>query len=94
MKNKSYARVLALLLIAVLLAACVFLAVESDHDCAGEDCHICALLRACENTLRALTPAALASAAVLLLSAAHPRPGRFASACGVTPVTLKVRLLN
>ena len=36
-----------MMLVVVLFSAC-FIAFEADHDCEGDDCHICACIRQCE----------------------------------------------
>jgi len=36
----------------VMLLSPLYLAMEIDHDCHGDDCPICELIARCENTLR------------------------------------------
>ncbi len=63
-KSKRLAAVLALLAALIMLFSVLFIAIEAGHDCCGDDCAICAQMRACEDLLRNLLPAA-----ALLLSA-------------------------
>ncbi len=74
-KPKRLAAVLAVLFAFIMLFSAVYIALEADHDCCGEDCLVCAQLRACEELLRNL----LLTAA--LLSAA----GRFCALIRVIP---------
>ncbi len=48
---KTIACVLGLMMLAVILFSSVYIAIESDHECCGDGCHVCACLRLCENTL-------------------------------------------
>lgn len=95
-KPKQLAAVLALLLALVMLFSAVYIALEADHDCCGEDCFVCAQLRACEELLRnLLLTAALLSAAgcfcALICIIAHTDL-RFAHPHTLT--ALKVKLSN
>ena len=47
-------RLLAAVLAVVMLFSAVYLAVEADHDCSGEDCAICRQISICENLLKTL----------------------------------------
>ncbi len=60
---KRFASALALLLALVMLFSVLYVALEADHDCCGENCAVCARIRACENLFRNLL-----SAAALLLA--------------------------
>ena len=88
----------------LLAAFCLFTFVASallsgmaaDHECIGEDCPICMAVSLCRHILRAL--ALLASvglaATLIRIGLSHglcARPRVFAP---MTPVTLKVKLLN
>ena len=44
-------RLLAAVLAVVMLSSAVYLAVEANHDCSGEDCAICHQIGVCENLL-------------------------------------------
>ena len=95
-KPKQLSAVLTVLLALVMLFSVVYIALESEHDCCGEDCMICAQLRACEELLQnLLLTTALLSAAVCFcariciiahtdLRFAHPH----------TLIALKVKLSN
>jgi hypothetical protein len=90
------AGVTSLLLLVIALFSAFYLAAEAGHDCAGEDCPICACIQRCESALRGFgggTAALLSVAApifFILLFAAL-----FAAALPLeTPVSRKVRLNN
>ena len=55
-------RLLAAVLAAVMLSSAVYLAVEANHDCSGEDCAICHQIGVCENLLKSLGLAGAAAA--------------------------------
>ena len=50
--GRFFAGIAALILLAAVLFSAFFLALEADHDCAGDDCPICACILLCEKTLR------------------------------------------
>jgi len=100
MKVSQGKRIFTLLLIAavcfVMLFSVCFIASETQHDCLGENCMICAQLSACENILRLLSCAALMSFCIFT---ADPLLGsdsgcRTEGYCNCSPVLLKVKLLN
>ena len=39
------------LMLILLLVSAVYVIAEADHECAGEDCPVCACIRQCENNL-------------------------------------------
>lgn len=94
MRKRDMSAVLALLLALMLLFSALFIALEADHDCAGEDCAICAQISMCENLLQQLTLALLALAAAGVSCAAFSlltedlRERR----AQTTLITLKVKL--
>ena len=45
---------LAAVLAAVMLSSAVYIAVEANHNCSGEDCAICHQLQVCENLLKSI----------------------------------------
>ena len=59
-------RLLAAVLAVVMLFSAVYIAVEADHDCSGEDCAICQQIGVCENLLKSL---GLAGAAAVITAA-------------------------
>ncbi|MCR5577357.1 MAG: hypothetical protein K6F56_10145 [Oscillospiraceae bacterium] len=76
-KAKQLSAVLALLLAFVMLFSVLYIALEADHDCCGEDCVICVQLQVCESLLRNLFAAAalllaLWSFCAVILAAAEP----------------------
>ncbi|MCR5384294.1 MAG: hypothetical protein K6E72_06650 [Saccharofermentans sp.] len=53
--GSKYRRLLAGTMVIVVLVTVLFsiayIAIESGHDCCGEDCHICASIRECEKNI-------------------------------------------
>ena len=95
-KRRFAAAALAALVIVAVVTSLFIVSHEADHDCIGEDCPVCAVIAACQSTLKTLSAAlavfAAAAAwvcfAVILLTALK------AVLHSETPVSLKVRLLN
>lgn len=95
-KRKNVTIVLAIIAFAAILFSVAFVTVSANHEHAGERCSICYCIHSCEETLKLLLLALLAS--VLLRVVAH-----FVSCCASlafkgtmqeTPVKLKVKLSN
>ena len=87
-------RLLAAVLAAVMLSSAVYIAVEADHDCSGDDCAICRQISICENLLKSL---GLAGAAAVFAAAVRYAPCRVIPSCAelvrtFTLVSLKVKL--
>ncbi len=87
---------LAALLAVVMLSSAVYIAVEADHDCSGEDCAICHQISTCENLLRVL---GFAGAAAAIIAAFTYTLCKAALPCTetngtLTLVSLKVKLSN
>ena len=82
-------RILILFLVAVIFLSMV---VEPLHDCIGDDCPVCALIRICRNVLLNLL------IVILLIRAFEGfvilKNYRLLKAPGDTPVQLKVKLSN
>ena len=93
MRHKSRISVISAVLTAFLiLFAPFFIALHADHECTGEDCAVCAVMAGFEHIMGGSQPVKTAAAAV---SAAAVCALLYASVTGaVTPVILKVRLLN
>ena len=68
-------RLLAAVLAAVMLSSAVYIAVEANHDCSGEDCAICHQLQVCENLLKSIGLAG--AAAVFAAAVRYARAGSF-----------------
>ncbi len=64
--NRIAAGIMALLMLFIMLFSVFYIAAESDHDCTGEDCPICACIGQCENTLHQIGDV-IASCAVVIL---------------------------
>ncbi len=50
--KKITAGIMGIMMLFVVLFSAFYIAAEADHDCCGEDCHICICIRQCENILR------------------------------------------
>lgn len=53
-KSRLITGLLAAVLAAVMLSSAVYIAVEANHNCSGEDCAICHQLQVCENLLKSI----------------------------------------
>ena len=89
-------RLLAAVLAVVMLFSAVYIAVEADHDCSGDDCAICRQISICENLLKSL---GLAGAAAAVTAAFTYTMCKAILPCAemngtLTLVALKVKLSN
>ena len=89
-------RLLAAVLAVVMLFSAVYIAVEADHDCFGDDCAICRQISICENLLKSL---GLAGAAAVITAAFTYTMCKAILPCAetigtLTLVALKVKLSN
>ena len=89
-------RLLAAVLAVVMLSSAIYLAVEANHDCSGDDCAICRQISICENLLKSL---GLAGAAAAVTAAFTYTVCRAILPCTemtgtLTRVALKVKLSN
>ena len=93
-KSRLITGLLAAVLAAVMLSSAVYIAVEANHNCSGEDCAICHQLQACENLLKSI---GLAGAAAAITAAFTYTVCRAILPCAemngtLTLVSLKVKL--
>lgn len=89
-------RLLAAVLAVVMLSSAIYLAVEADHDCSGDDCAICRQISICENLLKTLGLAGTAAAITVAFTYTVCRailPCAETSGT-LTLVALKVKLSN
>ena len=89
-------RLLADVLAVVMLSSAIYLAVEANHDCSGDDCAICRQISICENLLKSL---GLAGTAAAITAAFTYTVCRAILSCTemigtLTLVSLKVKLSN
>ena len=89
-------RLLAAVLAVVMLSSAIYIAVEANHDCSGDDCAICRQISICENLLKSL---GLAGAAAAITAALPYTVCRAILPCAemsgtLTLVALKVKLSN
>lgn len=87
---------LAVMLAFVMLSSAIYIAVEADHDCSGDDCAICHQIGVCENLLKSL---GLAGAATAITAAFAYTMRKAILPCTetidtLTLVSLKVKLSN
>ena len=93
---RTFAAITAIAMLLVIILAGIFIALEADHECEGEDCPICECLEQCRATLHQLGSVTVTSKAVLfpvlllIVSGIH-----FARVIRrETPVSIKVQLNN
>ena len=96
MKFRVMGGLLAVVVAGVMLSAAVYIAVEADHDCSGDNCAICRQISICENLLKSL---GLAGAAAAISAAFTYTVCRAILPCAemngtLTLVALKVKLSN
>lgn len=89
-------RLLAAVLAVVMMSSAIYLAVEANHDCSGDDCAICRQISICENLLKSL---GLAGAAAAITAVLTYTMCRAILPCAemidtLTLVSLKVKLSN
>ena len=91
---KTLAAVTATAMLLVIVLAGIFIVMEADHDCEGEDCPVCQCLENCQATLRQLGSAAVTASVplfsffLLITTGFHILKVFF----NETPVSTKVRL--
>lgn len=85
---------LAVMLAFVMLSSAIYIAVEADHDCSGDDCAICHQINVCENILKSigLAGSAAATAVAILYILCRIIPSCTEVARTFTLVSLKVKL--
>ncbi len=86
---------MAMMLLFIILFSAFYIAAEAGHDCCGEDCHICACIRLCKNTLRGVSEGTPALAVcIAFIAALIPAAFIITETAKDTPVSDKVRLNN
>ena len=90
---KKYFRILILLLVLCVLFSFGYMALEAGHDCHDDDCPVCKII--------ALLPALWGAVCLLLFFAIGIRfekreelAKREEGATAITPIALRVKLLN
>ena len=66
--KKITAAIIAMMVVFIVFLSAFCLGHEAGHDCSGEDCPICDIMRQCENALRGLSEG-IADPAVVMLPA-------------------------
>jgi len=94
--SKKLAAFLSVLFVVALVVSFCFVIAESDHDCSGEDCHVCRAINAVATVFVKFSLAVIVvlSALSLVFSAATAVSARAENAIFSTPVSLRVKLLN
>jgi hypothetical protein len=90
------AAVLSVLVVVTTVASAVFVAMETEHDCEGEECHVCECIEICEAILQQ-AGTALPIVTASLVFFAVPVFINLPDVCVFclrTPVSRKVRLNN
>ena len=95
-KSRLITGLLAAVLAAVILSSAVYIAVEANHNCSGDDCASCRQISICENLLKSL---GLAGAAAAVTAACTYTMCKAILPCTemigtLTLVSLKVKLSN
>ena len=95
-KSRLITGLLAAVLAAVMLSSAVYIAVEANHNCSGEDCAICHQIGVCENLLKTLglAGAAAAISAAFTYTVCRAILPRAEMNGTLTLVALKVKLSN
>ena len=95
-KFRFMVRLLAAVLAVVMLPSAVYLAVEANHDCSGDDCAICRQISICENLLKSLRLAGAAAtiSAAFTYTVCRAILPRAEMNGTLTLVALKVKLSN
>ena len=95
-KFRFMTRLLAAVLAVVMLSSAIYLAVEANHDCSGDDCAICRQISICENLLKSLglAGAAAAISAAFTYTVCRAILPRAEMNGTLTLVALKVKLSN
>ncbi len=88
--------VLCALLVVSAFASAAFIAMETEHDCEGEECHVCEYIELCEAILQQVGTALPVVTISLVFSVSSiflhlPDVDVF---CLKTPVSQKIRLNN
>ena len=88
--------ILAVLVLAILMFSALYIAVESDHDCAGHDCPVCLCIRQCEAIISMFSIGQVKTVRALLSVIFFIAILHFTLSFCVkaTPVSRKVRLNN
>lgn len=100
MKNKQQritAFIIGLIFVVFLLAASVFIAGNSQHDCIGDDCPICTSIELCYNIIHTFSCAVIGRifvfAAMFIIVYKNNSKSK-SLICINTLITLKVELLS
>ena len=93
-KRNPAAAILAVTLALVMLFSALFIVLEADHDCHGEECRICEQIQLCEDLLRqtALFLAVLLAGGALRAVFRTGKGYLFRGEKGATLGALKVKL--
>ncbi len=95
-KRRICAALTACAVILAVIVSVLCIAVESDHECTGDDCGICRMLALCENTVKVLTVALCACISAVLVKELFISGKSFKriSSFRISPIILGVKLLS
>lgn len=95
-KSKALILLLCVTIVGMLAFSSVFIAHEADHECSDMHCSICADLQLYRSFAKTLSCCALMAAMGLFAPDGFKDTGSFFSITfpTITPVSLKVKLLN
>ena len=93
-KKRIAALFLAMTVLFVVIYSALFIAVEADHDCVGENCPICYQINVCQNALKNLSLAVSAAGFAAVFTYTLCRGISVCTDCvqSYTLVSLKVKL--
>lgn len=60
------AGIMGLMMLVIVLFSAFYIAAETDHDCTGEDCPVCACIQLCESTLRGISDGISVASSVII----------------------------
>ncbi len=64
--SRSFACIMAAMVLIIVLFSSFFIVSHADHDCTGEDCPVCACIQQCENILHGVGDGSIYAASGIL----------------------------
>ena len=59
MRNNKFVSITCILVCLIIAFSFIFIVMEEDHFCIGEECHICLELKTCKSLLRSISYASM-----------------------------------
>lgn len=96
MRNNKFVSITCILVCLIIAFSFIFIVMEEDHFCIGEDCHICVELKVCKSLLRGISYTAMC---ISLFYHVHKHADNIymnskPSNKATTLISLKVKLTN